>query len=435
MRSLVVVGAGLAGARAAHAARALGWGGHLTVLGAEGLAPYDRPPLSKQLFTRTTPAWLRDDLGADLSVADDVRLAEPATGISTHPGGVRVRQAGGDVEDDAGVLAPGGARGVTTGLARSRQVAWADADAAVLATGSRPVLPSRWRARTLRAFPDATSLRAAVGPGCRLVVIGAGWIGAEVSGAAAEAGADVTVVEAGDAPLGGVLGTEVGERTRPWYDAAGVRLLTGSPAASVDEPGGRVRLADGTVLEADVVLAAVGSRPDSSWLALSLAVARDGAVLVDERWQVPGANGRVVAVGDLARRPSPRHGWTSGGHWDGALRGPELAVRTLLFGAEPGPLAPADDPAPYVFSTQLGHDLGLLGIPGPLDVAVLRAGAEGWTTLWFRPGSATLTAVLGVDMPRDVAAARHLFAGTALPLVDRTLAADASVPLRSAQIG
>ncbi len=407
MRSLVIVGAGLAGAQAAHAARTLGWDGHLTVVGAEGLAPYDRPPLSKQLFTRTSPAWLRDELGSDLSSADDVRLAEPATGIATHPTGVRVRTA----------------RGVV------------DADAAVLATGSCPVLPSRWHARTLRTVADAAGLREAVVPGCRLVIIGAGWIGAEVAGAAAAAGAEVVVVEANEAPLGGVLGPEVGERTRPWYAAAGVRLLTGSPAAAVDEPGGRVRLADGTVLEADVVLAAVGARPDSGWLALSLAVARDGAVVVDERWQVPGTHGRVAAVGDLARRPSPRHGWTGGGHWDAALRGPELAVRTLLLGAEPGPVAPADDPAPYVFSTQLGHDLGMLGSPGPQDVLVLRDGGIGWTTLWFRQGTSTLTAALGVDMPRDVAAARRLFSGSGLPLLDRTLAADPTVPLRSTQIG
>ncbi len=407
VRSLVIVGAGLAGARAAQAARALGWTGHLTVIGAEGLAPYDRPPLSKELFTRTAPAWLHDELGTDLAGADDVRLAEPATGISTHQGGVRVRTV----------------RGVV------------DADAAVLATGSTPVLPSRWHARTLRTAGDATALRTALVPGSRLVVIGAGWIGAEVAGAAAAAGAEVTVVEANDAPLAAVLGADVGERTRPWYAAAGVRLLTGSPAASVDGPGGRVRLADGTVLDADVVLAAVGSRPDSGWLALSLPIAHDGAVVVDERWQVPGTHGRVAAVGDLARRPSPRHGSTHGGHWDAALRGPALAVRTLLLGAETGPLAPVDDPVPYVFSTQLGHDLGLLGNPGPQDALVLRAGETGWTTLWFRQGTSVLTAVLGVDMPRDVAAARHLFAGSSLPLLDRRLAADLSVPLRSATTG
>ncbi len=403
VRSLVVVGAGLAGSQAVAQARALGWDGYLTVLGAEGLAPYDRPPLSKQLFTRTSPAWLRDELGIDLAAADDVRLAEPATGLAVHEDGVRVRTA----------------RGVI------------DADAAVLATGSQPVLPSRWRARTLRTAPDAAALRAAVGPGCQLVVLGAGWIGAEVAGVAAAAGAEVTVVEAGPSPLVGAIGADVGARTRPWYPAAGVRLLTGVAAAAVDEPGRRVRLADGSVLEADVVLAAVGSRPDSAWLALSLPVRPDGSVVVDERWQVPGAHGRLAAVGDLARRPSPRHGWVGGGHWDAALRGPGLAVRTLLLGAEAGPPAPTDDPVPYVFSTQLGHDLGLLGSPGATDRVVLRTGATGWTALWFRSGTSTLTAVLGVDMPHDVAAARKMFGGRELPLVDRTSAADGSVPLRS----
>ncbi|WP_372595270.1 NAD(P)/FAD-dependent oxidoreductase [Actinotalea sp.] len=405
VRSLVVIGAGLAGAQSVQAARALGWDGHLTVLGAEGLAPYDRPPLSKELFTRTTPAWLRDELGADLAAADDVRLAEPATGLTPRPDGVRVRTSGGAI----------------------------DADAVVLATGSRPVLPSRWHARTLRTVPDAASLRAAVGPGTRLVVLGAGWIGAEVAGAATAAGAEVTVVEAGRAPLAGALGAEVGSRTIGWYRDAGVRLLTDSPAAAVDEPSRRVRLTDGSVLEADVVLAAVGARPESEWLALSLPVRPDGHLAVDERWQVPGTHGRVAAVGDLARRPSPRHGWVGGGHWDAALRGPALAVRTLLHG--PGPVGPVDDPPPYVFSTQLGHDLGLLGRPSPQDEVVLRESPGGWTALWFAPGGAVLTAVLGVDRPRDVSAARKLFAGTDLPRLDRTRAADPEVPLREASLG
>ena len=407
MRSLVVIGAGLAGSQAVAAARALGWDGHLTVLGAEGLAPYDRPPLSKEMFDRTSPAWLRDELGSDLSSADDVRLAEPATGISAHAESVRVRTA----------------RGVI------------DADAVVLATGSCPVLPPRWHARTLRTAPDAASLRADLGQGRRLTVIGAGWIGAEVAGVAAVAGAEVTVVEAGSAPLVSALGPEVGERTRRWYAAAGVRLLTDAAAASVDEPGGRVRLADGSVLETDVVLAAVGARPDSEWLALSLPVRHDGSVVVDERWQVPDTHGRIAAVGDLARRRSPRHGWVGGGHWDAALRGPELAVRTLLLGPDHGAVAPGDDPAPYVFSTQLGHDLGLLGRPGQDDEVVFRDGPDGWAAVWFRHGATTVTAVLGVDRPRDVSAARKLFSGPELPCLDRNLAADPAVALRSAQIG
>jgi hypothetical protein len=138
---------------------------------------------------------------------------------------------------------------------------------------------------------------------------------------------------------------------------------------------------------------------------------------------VPG----VWAVGDVARRWSPRHGWVPGGHWDGALRGPRALVGHLL-GRPPEP--PDDDPAPYVFSTQLGHDLALFGEPAGDDV-VLRGdpASGGWAALWFTPGE-TLTAVLVVDRPRDVGAARRLFAAATLPRVDRATAADPSQPLR-----
>ena len=385
----------------------------MTVLGAEGLAPYDRPPLSKELFTRTSPAWLRESLGTDLAAADDVRLAESATGLTPRPDGVRVRTSAGAI----------------------------DADAVVLATGARPVLPGRWHARTLRTASDAAALRDAVGPGTRFVVLGAGWIGAEVAGVAAAAGARVTVVEAGAAPLASALGATVGARTAQWYRDSGIELLVDSPAAAVDEGSHRVRLTDGSVLEADVVLAAVGARPDTDWLAMSLPVRPDGYLTVDARWQVPGTHGRVAAVGDVARRPSARHGWVGGGHWDAALRGPDLAVRTLLLGADAGPLPPTGDPAPYVFSTQLGHDLGLLGLPGRQDDLVVREAGRGWTALWFsrdstgEPAGAVLTAVLAVDTPRDVAAARKLFAGTALPRLDRDRAADPGIPLRELLLG
>ena len=134
------------------------------------------------------------------------------------------------------------------------------------------------------------------------------------------------------------------------------------------------------------------------------------------------------------------NGRASGGHWDGALRGPALAVRSLLTPAA-GP-GPDDDPAPYVFSTQLGHELAMFGQPGAADDVVLRgatlaapARSDGWTALWFRPGTDVLTAVLAVDRPRDVAAARRLFTGPALPRLDRGRAADPTLPLRAAVTG
>lgn len=406
-RHLVVVGAGLAGSQAVHAARDQGFAGRITLLGAEGVPPYDRPPLSKELFTRTAPAWLREELGSDAAAADDVRLADPATGLEIGPDAVVVRTAGGEVS----------------------------ADAAVLATGARAVLPAGWAARTLHTYDDAARLRDDLRPGARLVVVGAGWIGAEVAGVAAAAGVAVTVVEAEDVPLAAAVGS-VGSLTAPWYAAAGVRLLTGVGVTRVDHgPAGPVvRLADGTELAPDVVLVAVGARPGTGWLAGALPLAADGSVLVDAAWQVPAGRGRVAAVGDIARRASPRHGSVPGGHWTAALHGPAAALRTLL-GPPAGPptgAGPEADPAPYVFSTQLGHDLGLVGVPDPADDVVLRGdpAGGGWSALWFAPGSDELRAVLAVDRPRDVGAARRLFRGPTLPRLDRDAAADPGRPLR-----
>lgn len=401
LRSVVVVGAGLAGAQAVRALRDLGFDGRVTLLGAEGVEPYDRPPLSKELFTRTTPVWLGPELGIDLGRADDVRYADPATGLDPRPEQVTVRTATGAVT----------------------------ADAAVLATGSHAVRPPGWeQALSLHTSEDAARLRAALRPGTRLVVIGAGWIGAEVAGVAAAAGVHVTVVEAASVPSARALGPTVGALTVPWFEAAGVRLQTGAVVARV--AAHEVELAGGQVLAADVVLAAVGARPASDWIGDALPLAADGSVSVDETYRVLGAPGRVVAVGDLARRRSARHGWVPGGHWDGALRGPRHAVGALLGTTEGGP---PPDPAPYVFSTQLGHELGLFGQPDQTDDVVLRGEPDGpFTALWFAPGSDRLTAVLAVDRPHDVGAARRLFTGRALPRLNRERAVDPGQSLRAA---
>ncbi|MBW0254788.1 FAD-dependent oxidoreductase [Cellulomonas sp. PS-H5] len=436
--SVVVVGAGIAGARTVLELRAQGFDGRVTLLGAEGVAPYDRPPLSKHLLDRPAPAWLADELGADaLAAADDVRLAAPATSLAVDDDGVRVGTAAGDVA----------------------------ADAVVVATGAAAVRPPGWEhAVTLHTAADAERLRAALGfphglaatgspatgrpdeggPGAtaagtatarRLVVVGAGWVGAEVATVAAAAGVDVTVVEAREAPLMTALGAEVGALTAPWFARAGVRLRTGVSVAAVE--AGAVRLADGSVLPADVVLAAIGARPATGWLAGALPLEPDGSVAVDERHAPVGGSWRVRVVGDAARRRSARHGWVPGGHWDAALRGPAVAVAGLL-----GRQAAESDLAPYVFSTQLGHELALYGLPGAADDVVLRgdpAGEDGWTALWFAPGhpegTGTLTAVFAVDRPRDVGAARRLLAGAALPVLDRARAADPAVPLAQTLAG
>jgi 3-phenylpropionate/trans-cinnamate dioxygenase ferredoxin reductase subunit len=403
---------GLAGARTVMALREQGFDGHVTVLGAEGLAPYDRPPLSKHLLDRPEPAWLADELGSDaLALADDVRLADPALGLMIGSSALEIATAAGSVT----------------------------ADGVVLATGSHAVRPRGWDAAvTLHTAVDAGRLRTLLTPGTRLVVVGAGWIGAEVAGVAVAAGVQVTVVEGLRAPLAVALGPSVGARTIPWYAAAGIELVTAVPVAEVRADG--VRLGDGREIAADVVLAAVGVRPSTSWLAGSLPLDADGSVRVDATFAPEGGPRHIRAVGDIARRRSPRHGLVPGGHWDGALRGPELAVRSLLT----PDAGPDEDPAPYVFSTQLGHDLALHGAPGMNDDIVLRgdpaadsseASATGWTVLWFTHGTDVLTAVLAVDRPRDVTAARRLFTGPSLPRLDRATAADPVTALRSAVTG
>ncbi|WP_421743636.1 FAD-dependent oxidoreductase [Cellulomonas sp.] len=403
-RDVLVVGAGLAATQTVAALRERGFDGRVVVLGTEGVAPYDRPPLSKHLLDRTTPTWLTDEIGVDLlALADEVHLSTPARALSlsgAHP----------EVLTDDGTLS---------------------ADALVIASGAHAVRPPGWEAAlTLHTAADADRLRAALQPGTRLVVIGAGWIGAEVAGVAAAAGVEVVVVEATGAPLAGALGQVVGELTTSWYAAAGVRLLTGEHVVEVGANG--VSLADGKLIEADAVLAAVGARPTTDWLAGALPREDDGSLRVDEHHAVLGAPRTVRAVGDVALRRSPRHGWIPGGHWDGALRGPAGLVADLLGTPDDTPA----DVAPYVFSTQLGHELALFGHPRTQDEVVLRGNpaGESWAALWYRRGSDEVGAILTVDRPRDVGAARRLFTGAGLPRLDRTLARDPGRPLREAAL-
>jgi 3-phenylpropionate/trans-cinnamate dioxygenase ferredoxin reductase component len=468
-RSVVVVGAGLAGAQTASALRKHGFEGRLTVLGAEGLPPYDRPPLSKELLKRTEPLWLADDLGIDLTaLADDLRLADPATRLHVDQERAVVRTASGD-----DVVA----------------------DAVVLACGSVPVRPVGWdAATTLHTAADAERLRAAIVPGTRLVVVGAGWIGAEVAGVAAGAGVRVTVVEAGPVPLERQLGRRVGGLLAPWYDDAGVTLLTGVPVDQVlpgprgdAQDGGSVTLADGRVLEADVVLAAVGARPASGWLSGSLPLETNGGLRVNRAGRLMGLHSptdpagklhldalrRIWAVGDIATREHPVFGPVPGGHWSAALHDPEVTARALLGlderAAEPEHvrerlgLAPVPAHAPYVFSQQLGHDLAVFGVPSPFDEVALRgapaasdgsaaasggpARPGGWAALYLENALdrhprrtadghrvATVRALLLVDSPREVGQVRKLM-NRGVPLeVDLDRALDPAIKLKDAVV-
>ncbi|MFF0410013.1 NAD(P)/FAD-dependent oxidoreductase [Kitasatospora sp. NPDC004745] len=387
---VVVVGAGLAGAQCALKLRQGGWRGRIVLVGEERHAPYDRPPLSKEVLLGKTDATPLDIDYPHLGI--ELLTGRRATGLTP-----------GVLHTDGGELPYG---------------------ALVIATGATPRrLPGAERAHLLHTLDDALALRALLRPGLRLVLVGAGWIGAEVATAAREAGCTVTVVEAGPAPLPGALPTEVGSAMAAWYAEAGVELRCGVGVAAVES--GSVLLADGSHLAADEVVVGVGARPATDWLAGSgVELDGTGAVLVDERLRtgVPG----VFAAGDCVSYPSARVGARLAvQHWDHALQSGEAAAAAVL-GAE----APPYDPVPYFWSEQFGRMVQYAGRHAAGDRMLWRGGPgdASWAVLWLRDG--VPSALLTVDRPRDLTQGRRLIErGTAL---DPVRAADPAVPLKAA---
>jgi NADPH-dependent 2,4-dienoyl-CoA reductase/sulfur reductase-like enzyme len=282
-------------------------------------------------------------------------------------------------------------------------------DGLLVATGAVPVrLPGDGEQLTLRTADDALALRDRLRPGARVLVVGASWIGAEVATAALARGCAVTCLEAGPAPLAGALGAEVGASFLPWW--TGVDLRLGVSVAAVRDGG--VLLTDGSAVAADLVVTAIGVRPDTGWLVGS-GLDLDRGVVVDEHLRassggvvVPG----VVAAGDVAARWSPRaRARVRVEHWEDAGGAGTTAAGTLL-GATGDPL-PVHDAVPYFWSDQFGAKLQYVGAHGAADrpVEAPEDGRPGRTVMWLDPAGA-VTAVLTVDRPRDAAAAREAVA-------------------------
>ncbi|MEE6288124.1 FAD/NAD(P)-binding oxidoreductase [Georgenia sp. MJ173] len=414
VRRVVVVGSGLAGLRTAAELRGQGFDGELTVVSAELLAPYDRPPLSKELLSRPEPLWLAGEGYGELAdLADHWLRGHEAVALDADDDGARLE-----------VRAPDDGR--TSTLA---------ADAVVVATGARPVRRPTWHgALHLHDAGDAARLREELAPGRRLTVIGAGWIGGELATVASAAGVEVTVLEAAPGPLAHVLGTEVSRLVAPWYPSAGITLCCTALVTATGPEG--VQLDDGSRVAADVVVAAAGVRPATAWLGGTLPLTARGAVPVDLAGRVRGGPATVRAVGDVTDRWSPRDGELPGAHWDGALSYPAALVADLLGGD--GPAGRQADPAPYVFSTQLGHELTVVGRVPTAGEVVLRgdpASGEGWTALYVAPddaGEVRLRAGFTVDRPRDVGALRRALSAPEHSALDPVAAADPGLPLRKA---
>ncbi|MDP9182674.1 MAG: FAD-dependent oxidoreductase [Actinomycetota bacterium] len=327
---VVVVGAGLAGLRTAEALRDNDFDGEITLLGDEVHLPYDRPPLSKHVLRgEREPMFLRpEDQYAELSL--DVRLGVAATGLDVE--GRQVQTAHGPVPFDH----------------------------VVIATGATPRRLPGAPGHVLRTLDDSQALAPMLHEGRTIGVVGAGLIGCEVAASARAKGAEVHVVDLLPKPLVRVLGNEVADRVQALHEEHGVRFHLGTSVVHASPT--HLELAEGTVLDLDVLLEAMGVAPTTGWLAGS-GLALDDGVVCDA---VGEAAEGVWAVGDVARWGGTRHE-----HWTSAVEQAAVVADAIT-----GTRRERTDP-PYWWSDQ--YDVKLQGLgriePGD-DVVVVEAGTR-----------------------------------------------------------
>jgi len=392
-RRIVVVGASLAGLRAAEELRHQGFAGTVTVVGDETREPYDRPPLSKQVLAGEWPV--------------------ERTALSVmHPGGL----AGLDLDWRLGVRA--------TGLdLAGRRVLLGDGgdipfDGLVVATGASPrELPGTEAlagVHTLRTLDDSLAVRAALDAGARrVVVVGAGFIGAEVAATCRTAGCEVTILEALPVPLRRALGDEMGAAMGELHRDHGADLRLGAGVAGF-EGGDRVthvRLADDSLVDADLVVVGIGVTPNTGWLEGSGLALDDGLVCDATTRAAPG----IVAAGDVARWPSHRFGELMRvEHWDNAIAMGEHAARRLLadFAGDPAddPASTAAyDPVPWFWSDQYDRKIQLAGRSSGADEVRVVDGStdERRFVALYRRGD-RLAGVLAMNRPRLLVTFRGL---------------------------
>jgi 3-phenylpropionate/trans-cinnamate dioxygenase ferredoxin reductase component len=328
--TFVVVGGGLAGARAAATLREEGFDGRVVLVGAEAERPYERPPLSKEYLRGEADRaviYVHED--PNYYAEHDIELRSGQAVTALDPGAGEVELDGGErLGYDKLLLAPGAEP-------RRLRVPGADLDGI----------------HYLRTVDDSDALRARIEGGGAVVVVGAGWIGAEVAASARTKGCDVTVVEPLSVPLERVLGPELGAFYRDVHTEHGVRMLLGTGVEAFEGDGAvrRVRTSDGQVLDCDWVVAGIGVQPRVE-LAERAGAAIGNGILVDAHLQtsIPG----VYAAGDVASVDHPLFGdRVRVEHWETALEQGPAAARAMLGSATPY------DRIPYFYSDQ--YDVGM----------------------------------------------------------------------------
>lgn len=376
--SVTIVGASLAGLRGAEALRRAGYDGAITLLGAEPHLPYDRPPLSKKILSgvwelEKSQLATAERLG-ELSI--DVELGVTATGLDLA--GQTLSTSAGDRPFDALMIATG---------ARCRNLPGADDLAGV---------------HVLRGLDDCAALRSELAAAAgRVVVIGAGFIGAEVAATARTMELDVTMLEAAPHPLQRVLHPDLGQLMADIHVEHGVDVRCGVGVAELGAEGGRVtnvQLDDGTVIDAEIVVVGIGVIPNTEWLEGSGLTIDNGVVCDATTLAAPG----VTAAGDVARWASPRYGGEllRVEQWDNAVSmGMHAAVRLIT----PDDEATAYDPVPWFWSDQFDRKIQLAGRSYPdVDLHIVEGTVEERRFVALLEREGAYVGVFGMNRPRHV---------------------------------
>jgi 3-phenylpropionate/trans-cinnamate dioxygenase ferredoxin reductase subunit len=400
--TFAIVGAGLAGAKAAETLRQQGFDGRLVLLGAEPERPYERPPLSKEYLrgeAEHEPPFVHEvgfyaEHRIDLRVGENVVRLDPARRELALGSGERLNY-----------------------------------DRLLLAMGSTPrrlSIPGSELegVHYLRTVGDSDALRARLDAGGRLVIVGAGWIGCEVAASARQRGVEVTLIAPHSVPFERVLGAEVGAIYRDLHVDHGVEMLLGTAVTAFEGAGKveRVRTQDGRTIESDAVVVGIGATP-RAMLAAAAGLAVDNGILVNERLEtsVPG----IFAAGDVANQLHPSLGRLRVEHWDNALQQGPAAALSMLGSNE------SYARVPYFFSDQYEVGMEYSGHATDWDRVVFRGdpAAREFIAFWLREGH--VLAGMNVNV-WDVAETIQAMVGR--PVDERRLA-DPDVPLEQVALG
>lgn len=391
----VIVGAGECGTRAALALREAGYPGPVTLIGEEAGLPYERPPLSKP-DGEVVPR--RPVCGSERFATADIDYLAGQRVVALDPGDKTVSLAGG---------------------------ATLTYDRLLLATGAAPrglSCPGGERAHTFRTFNDARRVHAAAGPGSRVVIVGAGLIGMELAACLRSRGAEVTVIEAADRPLGRAVPAALAERLLGRHLEAGVRFIFNAAVDNVNEHA--VVLGDGASVPADIVVAAIGVLPNTA-LAAAAGLAVGDGILVDARLRTGSPH--IFAAGDCACLDTGEGCRLRYETWRNAQAQGELAARNMAGAGE------AFATRPWFWSEQYELGLQVVGLFSERHSVATRSLPDGARTLFFANGDGTLAAAAGLGtgdtVARDIRIARMLIEAGAKP--DRDALCDPSVNLKA----